>query len=57
MVVGPAIDGLKKLQPVPEPYDFAFIDADKESNLNYFIEAKRLLRKNGVIVRISDLWL
>jgi len=47
--VGPAIDGLRKLQPEP-PYDFVFIDADKPSNLDYFTEAKRLTRKHGIIV-------
>lgn len=52
MIVGPAIDGLKKLQP--EPYDFVFIDADNKSNLEYFIEAKRLIRQDGIIVRLSS---
>ncbi|KIY46132.1 S-adenosyl-L-methionine-dependent methyltransferase [Fistulina hepatica ATCC 64428] len=47
VVVGPAIDGLKRLQP---SFDLAFIDADKQSNLEYFIEAKRLVRSGGVII-------
>lgn len=51
VVVGPAIDSLRKLQPAEQPYDFMFIDADKPSNLDYFIEAKRLVRKGGIIVR------
>jgi predicted O-methyltransferase YrrM len=33
------------------PYDLIFIDADKPSNLDYFTQAKRLVRKGGVIVR------
>jgi len=49
------------LDPEP-PFDFVFIDADKASTLLYFKEAKRLVRKGGVIVvdnvvregRVSD---
>jgi len=52
--VGPAIDNLRELQP-EHPYDFVFIDADKPSNLDYFIEAKRLTRKHGIIVRTPDI--
>ncbi|KAF7367167.1 tRNA threonylcarbamoyladenosine dehydratase [Mycena sanguinolenta] len=32
------------------PFDLIFIDADKPSNVNYFTEAKRLVRKGGVII-------
>jgi len=49
VIVGPAIDKLRELRPEP-PYDFVFIDADKPSNLDYFIEAKRLTRKHGIII-------
>lgn len=49
VVVGPTIDGLKALRP-KTPFDLVFIDADKESCLEYFIEAKRLVRKGGIIV-------
>ena len=49
VVVGPAIDGLKELKADP-PFDLAFIDADKQSNLEYFTEAKRLVRRGGIIV-------
>lgn len=52
VVVGPAIDGLKALRSEP-PFDLVFIDADKQSSLEYFIEAKRLVRPGGIIVRIS----
>lgn len=45
--VGPAIDLLPKLQG---PFDLAFIDADKESNAEYFAHALRLSRKGSVIV-------
>jgi len=47
--VGPAIRFLRELQP-EQPFDFVFIDADKQSNLDYFIEAKRLTGKHGVII-------
>ncbi|KAJ2922919.1 hypothetical protein H1R20_g14183, partial [Candolleomyces eurysporus] len=49
VIVGPAADTIKTLEPNP-PYDLAFIDADKEGNLAYFTESKRLLRKGGVII-------
>ncbi|KAF7986081.1 hypothetical protein HWV62_41485 [Athelia sp. TMB] len=49
VVVGPAIDGLKELKADP-PFDLVFIDADKQSNLEYFTEAKRLVRNGGIIV-------
>ncbi|KAK7049809.1 hypothetical protein VNI00_005239 [Paramarasmius palmivorus] len=49
VIVGPAHDSMVKLKP-DESFDFIFIDADKPSNLKYFIEAKRLVRKGGVII-------
>ncbi|KAG8801336.1 hypothetical protein FRC16_000706 [Serendipita sp. 398] len=49
IVVGPAVDTLPNL-PSSEPFDLAFIDADKENNLNYFKEAERLIRPGGVII-------
>ncbi|KAF7350809.1 O-methyltransferase family 3 [Mycena sanguinolenta] len=39
------------LQMHPDvPFDLIFIDADKSSNVKYFSEAKRLVRKGGVII-------
>jgi predicted O-methyltransferase YrrM len=52
IIVGPAPETLAKLHP-PHLFDLAFLDADKEQNVTYFREAKRLVRKGGVIVRIS----
>ncbi|KAL0571261.1 hypothetical protein V5O48_010709 [Marasmius crinis-equi] len=49
VVVGPAYDSMKQLSS-DEPFDFVFIDADKPSNLKYFTEAKRLVKRNGVII-------
>lgn len=45
--VGRAIDTLRELQG---PFDLAFIDADKESNADYFAEALRMSRKGSVIM-------
>lgn len=50
MLVGPAAETLQTL-PSDEKFDFAFIDADKASNLTYFLQAKRLVRRGGIIVR------
>lgn len=47
IIVGPAISRLPDLQG---PFDLAFIDADKESNADYFDHAVRLSRPGGVIV-------
>ncbi|KAG5652652.1 hypothetical protein H0H81_004208 [Sphagnurus paluster] len=49
IVLGKGIDSMAKLTPEP-PFDLVFIDADKPSNAQYFTEAKRLVRKGGVIV-------
>ncbi|KAF9016707.1 O-methyltransferase family 3 protein, partial [Hymenopellis radicata] len=62
VVVGPARSSMKELPATPK-FDLAFIDADKESNLEYFEEAKRVIRSGGVIVvdnvvrngKVSDL--
>ena len=43
------MDSLKKIPTEPQ-FDLAFIDADKQNNLNYFLEAERLVRKGGIIV-------
>ncbi|KIJ43185.1 hypothetical protein M422DRAFT_25796 [Sphaerobolus stellatus SS14] len=59
VIVGPAIESLPKIEP---SFDLAFIDADKENNLEYFKEAKRLVRQGGIIIvdnvvcygRVSD---
>ncbi|KAJ2919719.1 hypothetical protein MD484_g696, partial [Candolleomyces efflorescens] len=49
VIVGPAGDTIKALEANP-PYDLVFIDADKQGNLVYFTESKRLVRKGGVII-------
>jgi predicted O-methyltransferase YrrM len=50
IITGKAIDSLVAMFP-DTPFDLIFIDADKPSNIHYFAEAKRLVRKGGVIVR------
>jgi len=49
VIVGPAYKSLQGVPSSPK-FDLAFIDADKESNLEYFTEAKRLVRAGGIII-------
>jgi len=55
IIVGPALESLPKLDPA---FDLAFIDADKQGNLEYFKQAKRLVRPGGVIIGkgFKNLW-
>jgi caffeoyl-CoA O-methyltransferase len=46
--LGPALDTLRDL-PEDEPFDFAFIDADKGNYPTYYEECVRLLRPHGLI--------
>ncbi|KAJ6573616.1 O-methyltransferase family 3 protein [Mycena sp. CBHHK59/15] len=51
VIVGDALESMQRMDPDPAaPFDFVFIDADKKNNVNYFVQAKRLLRKGGVIM-------
>jgi predicted O-methyltransferase YrrM len=62
ILLGPAVKSLSEL-PSEEPFDLAFIDADKPNNTNYFREAERLVKPGGVIIvdnvvrrgRVADL--
>jgi caffeoyl-CoA O-methyltransferase len=45
--LGPALDTLRTM-PADEPFDFAFIDADKVGYLDYYEETLRLLRPGGL---------
>lgn len=51
--IGPAIQTLKKLKG---PFDFAFIDADKENYQNYFERCLKLVRRGGIIAIDNTLW-
>lgn len=48
-MVGCATTTLPNMKP-DASFDLAFIDADKTLNVEYFIEAKRLVRKGGIII-------
>ncbi len=49
--IGPALDTLAKLAAEGgEPFDFVFIDADKERNADYFQWALKLTRVGSVII-------
>jgi len=52
LILGPAAETLPTLSS-EEPFDLMFIDADKASIPIYFKEAKRLVRKGGVVVRVA----
>jgi predicted O-methyltransferase YrrM len=46
--LGPALETLREL-PEDDPFDFAFIDADKGNYPTYYEECVRLLRQGGVM--------
>jgi len=49
VIVGPAVETLTTLDG-DVPFDLAFIDADKESNTEYFQHAQRLVKPGGIII-------
>jgi caffeoyl-CoA O-methyltransferase len=51
--IGPALETLEKLKG---PFDFVFIDADKENYLNYYERCLELLRPGGLIAVDNVLW-
>lgn len=51
--LAPALDTLKKLKG---PFDFAFIDADKENYQKYYERCLKLLRRGGVVAIDNTLW-
>ena len=55
--LAPALDTLAELRRSgAPPFDFAFIDADKEPVAAYFEAALELLRPNGLIAVDNTLW-
>ena len=53
--IGPAIDTLRSL-PFHPQIDFAFVDADKEGNIDYYEEILSRLSAHGVILVDNALW-
>jgi caffeoyl-CoA O-methyltransferase len=53
--LGPALQTLRGL-PTDEPFDLAFIDADKGNYLHYYEELLRLVRPGGLILADNVLW-
>jgi len=51
--LGPAVDTLEALE---EPFDLAFIDADKESYVDYFELVVPRLRSGGLLLADNVLW-
>lgn len=47
--VAPAVETLANIKEA-ESFDLCFIDADRDSRYLYWQEAKRLVRKGGIIV-------
>src|SRR5205814_6001662 len=47
--LGPALETVRAL-PSDEPFDFAFVDADKAEYPDYYEECLRLLRPGGLIM-------
>lgn len=58
LVLRPALETLQEriLLGESKSYDFAFIDADKESYADYYEACLRLVRRGGVIVLDNMLW-
>lgn len=51
VIVGPALEVLDEmLEDPPEPFDFTFIDADKEHSPDYFERATKLSHPGALIV-------
>ncbi len=51
IVIGPALESLERMAADgQEPFDFVFIDADKQSNADYFRLAVKLSRPGAAIV-------
>jgi caffeoyl-CoA O-methyltransferase len=53
LIMGPALDTLDTLEG---PFDFAFIDADKQNYLNYWEAVVPKMRKGGLIAVDNVLW-
>jgi predicted O-methyltransferase YrrM len=56
--IAPALETLDKLIDDPDAgqFDFAFIDADKTNNDNYYERCLKLLKSGGLISFDNTLW-
>ena len=55
--LGPALETLEALRAAPpEPFDFAFIDADKTNDWAYYEHSLALLRPGGLVMVDNALW-
>jgi caffeoyl-CoA O-methyltransferase len=53
VVIGPALESLEHL---PGPFDFVFIDADKQRYLDYYESVLPKLSEHGMIAADNTLW-
>jgi len=53
--LAPALDTINRL-PAEDPFDFVFIDADKENYQNYYEAVLPRLRPGGLIAADNTLW-
>ena len=56
IILGPAINTLKKLKEDKRMFDMIFIDGDKENYKNYYDLSLELVKKNGFILVDNVLW-
>jgi len=56
IILGPAINSLKKLKENKKMFDMIFIDADKENYKNYYTSSLKLIKNNGFILIDNVLW-
>ncbi len=54
--LGPALQSLKAMADEGEPFDLAFVDADKESYSDYWEALVPMMRTGGLIVADNTLW-
>ena len=56
IILGPAINTLKKLKDDKKMFDMIFIDGDKENYKNYYDLSLEIVKKNGFILVDNVLW-
>ena len=56
IILGPAINTLKKLKDDKKMFDMIFIDGDKENYKNYYDLSLELVKKSGFILVDNVLW-